>query len=181
MRLGAPRQNHVGTGMRRRPDARVLSESASNVNWMLGNGIDLSGLDNEFVDFAFSYIVLQHMPAPEFALRYIQEMLRVLKVGGVFLFQFNSVSAMTMNWKGRMAWEIVDFPWTLGFRGVSRGVASLLGLSPEMAGKSWRGASLDLAAVRKSIDAAGSAIEDLTGENTPMTWCRGSKLRSRKQ
>ncbi|MCU1343649.1 MAG: Methyltransferase type 12 [Candidatus Acidoferrum typicum] len=161
--------------------ARVLSESASNVNWMLGNGIDLSGLDNEFVDFAFSYIVLQHMPAPEFALRYIQEMLRVLKVGGVFLFQFNSVSAMTMNWKGRMAWEIVDFPWTLGFRGVSRGVASLLGLSPEMAGKSWRGASLDLAAVRKSIDAAGSAIEDLTGENTPMTWCRGSKLRSRKQ
>ena len=161
--------------------ARALFPDASNVEWTLGNGTDLSGVNTESVDFVFSYIVLQHMPAPEFALRYIWEMLRVLKVGGMFLFQFNSVPTMTMNWKGRLAWNIVDFPWTLGFRKVSRGVATLMGLSPEIAGKSWRGASLDIAAIRQSIDAAGGVVEDLTGVHTPMTWCSGSKLRSRTQ
>jgi len=161
--------------------ARALFPDAANVDWTLGNGNDLSGVDTESVDFVFSYIVLQHMPASEFALRYIREMLRVIKVGGMFLFQFNSVPAMTMNWKGRLAWNIVDFPWTFGFRRVSRGVATLMGLSPEIAGKSWRGASLDIAAIRQSIDAAGGLVEDLTGVHTPMTWCSGSKLRSLKQ
>jgi ubiquinone/menaquinone biosynthesis C-methylase UbiE len=161
--------------------ARALFPEASNVDWTLGNGTDLPGVDTESVDFVFSYIVLQHMPAPEFALRYIREMLRVLKVGGMFLFQFNSVPTMTMNWKGRLAWNIVDFPWTLGFRKVSRGVATLMGLSPEIAGKSWRGASLDIAAIRQSIETAGGVVEDLTGVHTPMTWCSGSKLRSRTQ
>ena len=155
--------------------AQVLLPEAANITWTLGNGGDLSGLQNESIDFVFSYIVLQHMPAPEFAFRYIREMLRVLKVGGVFLFQFNSVPIMTMNWKGRMAWKIVDFPWGLGFRGVSRGVATLMGLPPDIAGKSWRGASLDVAAVRNSIDGAGGEVQDMAGENTPMTWCSGLK------
>ena len=158
--------------------AQALYPGAANVAWTLGNGADLSGLKDESVDFVFSYIVLQHMPAPEFAFRYIREMLRVLKVGGIFLFQFNSVRTMTMNWKGRMAWKIVDFPWTLGFRGVSRRVATLLGLSPEIAGKSWRGASLNVAAVRNSIDAAGGVVQDMAGEDTPMTWCSGLKSRA---
>jgi ubiquinone/menaquinone biosynthesis C-methylase UbiE len=158
--------------------AKALFPEASNVDWILGNGMDLSGLGNEAVDFAFSYIVLQHMPEPEFALRYIREMLRVLKPGGMFLFQFNSVRTMTMNWKGRLAWKIVDFPWTLGLRQASRGVATLLGLSPEIAGKSWRGASLNVRTVRETIDTAGGTIEEVAGEETPMTWCRGLKSRA---
>ena len=157
--------------------ARALSPDASNIHWMLGNGTDLSGLGNEVVDFAFSYIVLQHMPAPQFALRYVREILRVLKVGGMFLFQFNSVPTMTMNWKGRMAWNIVDFPWMLGFRGVSRGLATIMGLSPDIAGKSWRGASLKIAEVREAIESAGGVVEELAGEDTPMTWCCGTKLK----
>jgi SAM-dependent methyltransferase len=144
----------------------------------LANGTDLSGLVDGSADFAFSYIVLQHMPEPSFAIRYIREMLRVLKPGGVFLFQFNSVRQMTMNWKGRVAWGIVDFPWALGFRRVSRSVASLMGLSPDMAGKSWRGASLDVKAVRETIESAGAVVKEMTGENTPMTWCCGLKSRT---
>jgi ubiquinone/menaquinone biosynthesis C-methylase UbiE len=155
--------------------AQILFPEATDVTWTLGNGNDLSGVGDESVDFVFSYIVLQHMPAPEFSLRYIREMLRVLRVGGIFLFQYNSVPTMTMNWKGRMAWKIVDFPWTLGFRGVSRGVAALMGLPPDIAGKSWRGASLDVAAVRNAIDTAGGVVQDMSGEATPMTWCSGLK------
>jgi SAM-dependent methyltransferase len=130
------------------------------------------------VDFAFSYIVLQHMPEPQFAHRYIREILRVLKPEGMFLFQFNSVPKMTMNWKGRIAWGIVDLPWALGFRQASRGVASLMGLSPEIAGKSWRGASLDVESVRQTVEIAGGTVKEMTGEKTPMTWCCGFKSRA---
>ncbi len=161
--------------------AKALFPGASNVDWILGNGTDLSGLADETVDFAFSYIVLQHMPEPEFAIRYVREMLRVLKPGGLFLFQFNSVPKMTMNWKGRLAWGMVDAPWTLGFRQVSRGVASLLGLSPDMAGKSWRGASLSVKMVRATVESTDSTVEEMTGENLPMTWCCGMKSRTSAQ
>jgi len=161
--------------------AKVLFPETSNIEWILGNGVDLSGLGDETVDFAFSYIVLQHLPEPVLALRYIREMLRVLKPGGIFSFQFNSVPTMTMNWKGRMAWRMVDFPWALGLRQTSRAVATLLGLSPEIAGKSWRGASLHVQAVRETIQRAGATVQELTGEDTPMTWCSGLRSRTKAQ
>jgi len=161
--------------------ARALFPEVSNIRWILGNGSDLSALADETVDFAFSYIVLQHMPEPKFAIRYIREMLRVLKPDGLFLFQFNSVPRMTMNWKGRLAWRIVDFPWALGFRRASRRVASLLGLPPDIAGKSWRGASLDVNAVRETVEMAGAEVREITGAETPMTWCCGLKLRKNVQ
>lgn len=161
--------------------ARTLNPDAANIAWTLANGSDLSDLPGESVDFAFSYIVLQHMPEPSFAIHYIREMLRVLKPGGIFLFQFNSVPQMTMNWKGRLAWGIVDFPWALGFRRVSRGVASIMGLSPDMAGKSWRGASLSVKAVRETIESSGATVKEMMGENTPMTWCCGLKSRTNAQ
>lgn len=161
--------------------AKVLLPEAGNVTWVLGNGTNLSGLGDESVDFAFTYIVLQHMPEPEFAYRDIREILRVLKPEGMFLFQFNSVPKMTMNWKGRLAWGIVDFPWALGFRRISRGVASLLGRSPGIAGKSWRGAALDVRSVRQTLQSAGATLLEMTGEETPMTWCRGLKSRANAQ
>lgn len=161
--------------------AKVLLPETSNIDWILGNGHDLSGLEDRTVDFAFSYIVLQHMPEPEFAFRYIREMLRVLKPGGMFLFQFNSVPKVTMNWKGRLVWRLVDFPWSLGFRQASRGVASLLGLPPDIAGKSWRGASIDVKAVREAVETAVAAVKEMTGEQTPMTWCCGLKSRAEAQ
>ncbi len=157
--------------------ARALLPGASNIEWVLSNGTDLHGLTDESVDFAFSYIVLQHMPEPVFAHRYMCEMLRVLRPGGLFLFQFNSVPQMTMNWKGRLAWGLVDLPWTLGFRRASQGIASLLGFSREMAGKSWRGASLSADSVRDTVQSSGGAVKKITGEKTPMTWCYGLKAR----
>jgi ubiquinone/menaquinone biosynthesis C-methylase UbiE len=161
--------------------AQVLYPEAPNINWTLGNGTDLASLPDQTVDFAFSYIVLQHMPDPAFALRYVQEMLRVLRPDGVFLFQFNSQRTMAMNWKGRAAWKIVDFPWSLGFRGVSRGVARLIGLSPEIAGKSWRGASIEVASVREAIVKSGGIVREIEGQDTPMTWCFGAKARTLNQ
>jgi hypothetical protein len=84
-----------------------------------------------------------------------------------------------MNWKGRMAWNIVDIPWSLGLRRTSQSMASLLGLSPEIAGKSWRGASLDVPTVRNAVREAGGELLEVTGEGTPMTWCCGVKAAKR--
>ena len=85
---------------------------------------------------------------------------------------------MTMNWKGRMAWRLVDLPWTIGLRQVSQGVASLLGLPIGIAGKSWRGVSLKVRRVRETIEMAGGAVAtEMNGEETPMTWCCGLEIR----
>ena len=157
--------------------AKALLPEASNIAWKLGNGSDLSEIPDQSVDFAFSYIVLQHMPTRELTLTYIREMLRVLKEGGVFLFQYNGLERPTMNWKGRLVWGAVDVFWSSGLIRASRFLASLFGLDPALAGKSWRGAALDVTTVHKAVQ-AGGGIEEVTGEGTPMAWCSGTKRRA---
>ncbi|HOP79774.1 MAG TPA: glycosyltransferase, partial [Armatimonadota bacterium] len=51
------------------------------------NGKDLSLFADEMFDFAFSFIVFQHIPFKEVVINYIREAHRVLKRGGVFKFQ----------------------------------------------------------------------------------------------
>ena len=72
-----------------------------NIHWVLGDGTNLSAIPSESVDFVFSYLVLQHLPTEDLAIAYVREMLRVLKQGGMLLFQFNGAKHPTMNWKGR--------------------------------------------------------------------------------
>lgn len=158
--------------------AKTLFPDANNIEWTLGNGSNLSPVSDCAVDFAFSYIVLHHMPSRDLALNYIREMLRVLKPGGRFLFQFSTLRTPTMNWKGRLIWRIVDIPWSLGFPRASRGLASLLRLPPEIAGKSWRGALLDVATVRSTAAEGAGAVDHITGEGTAMTWCDGVKIKA---
>jgi SAM-dependent methyltransferase len=147
-----------------------------NIRWVLGDGTSLSDIPSESVDFAFSYLVLQHLPAEVFATAYVREMLRVLKQGGLFLFQFNGAKHPTMNWKGRLAWGMLDTLWALKFKQVSRGAARRLGFDPETVGKNWRGARLDAGKVVQAVRAGGGSSVLITGEGTPMTWCRGLKL-----
>src|SRR5205809_863702 len=83
--------------------------------------------------------VLQHLPTPSLVLHYVSELLRVLRGGGLFLFQFNSNRKTTMNWKGRSAWSLVDALWNLRLNRLSRATATVLGFDPYIVGKSWRG------------------------------------------
>jgi len=147
-----------------------------NIQWVLGEGTNLSAIPSESVDFVFSYLVLQHLPAEDLAMAYVREMLRVLKRGGLLLFQFNSAKHPTMNWKGRLTWGTVDTLWALNLKHVSRAVARRLGVDPETVGKNWRGARLDADKVVEAVRAVGGSSVLITGEGTPMTWCRGLKL-----
>jgi ubiquinone/menaquinone biosynthesis C-methylase UbiE len=155
--------------------AQSYLPDAANIAWIQGNGVDLSCAETGTADFVFSYFVLQHLPDPPLAFRYVQEMIRVLKPGGLFLFQFNGETAPSMNWKGRAAWGLVDVPWKLGLRGTSRKIASRLGFDPELAGKSWRGASIETGRMAEVVRAAGALVNETKGEGTTRAWIGGTK------
>lgn len=154
---------------------KSLLRDRHNIIWAQGGGKDLTGVGDNSVDFVFSYLVLQHLPTQALVHHYVQEILRVLKEEGAFLFQFNGSRRPTMNWKGRAAWGIVDGLWTLRLNRLSQAIASVMGLDPRMGGKTWHGASVDAAAVVRTAKAAGGGIWGVMGENTPMTWCCGLK------
>ena len=104
--------------------AKQYLGSFSNIRWILSNGETLSDLQSASVDFVFSYLVLQHMPTKEIVFGSIREMLRILRPGGAFLFQFNGSHGPTMNWKGRAISGILDSM-------ASRGLNGRVGASPD--------------------------------------------------
>jgi ubiquinone/menaquinone biosynthesis C-methylase UbiE len=146
-----------------------------NVRWVLGDGTSLGEIEARSMDFAFSYLVLQHLPTQRLVLDAIREMLRVLKPGGLFLFQFNGAQRPTMNWKGRLIWGTIDLLWTFSLKRASQSTASWFHLDPEMAGKSWRGAAVEIQPVLQTLGSAGARHVQVTGEGTPMAWCWGTK------
>lgn len=159
---------------------REFHPQHTNIDWVLGDGAGLGEIPDGAVDFVFSYIVLHHMPAKELSLGYIREMLRVLRPGGVFQFHFHSQKTSSMNWKGRLAWGLIDrlHEPVLGMRleKWSHRLARGLGLDQDAAGRTWRGAVLDVREVLETAWAAGGAVREVTGWSTPHTWCLGAKL-----
>ena len=153
--------------------ARRIYTAQKNILWLRSNGVDLSSVVSGSMDFVFSYLVLQHLPEQALALQYIREMLRVLRPGGAFLFQFNGGFEPTMNWRGRLSWGIVDALWAARLGMLSRSVASALGLDPALAGKSWRGASIAVSSVVECVHGSSGTVREFSGENTPMAWCCG--------
>ncbi len=69
-----------------------------NANVFQNNGADLQVLDGLLpegkVDFAFSYIVFQHIPSAAVIHSYVREVFRFLKPGGLFKFQVQGCAVM---------------------------------------------------------------------------------------
>ena len=150
----------------------------SNITWAQASGVDLGAVATESMDFAFSYLVLQHLPNEGLACMYIRELLRILTPSGICLFQFNGTNAPSMNWKGRLGWGCVDTLWAIHLPMVSRFVAKQLGFDPEMAGRSWHGRALAIETVVETVNASGGTPLEIQGENTPMAWCCARKERN---
>ena len=66
------------------PNARIFQN----------NGLDLAVLGNVQVDFAFTYIVFQHIPSREVIYSYGREVNRLLRPGGLFKFQVQGDSSI---------------------------------------------------------------------------------------
>ncbi len=62
--------------------ARDLNPGCRNVEWLLGDGFELKGIEDGRGDVLVSQVVLQHIPDPAITLGYIREIGRVLRPGG---------------------------------------------------------------------------------------------------
>jgi ubiquinone/menaquinone biosynthesis C-methylase UbiE len=155
--------------------AREIHSGKQNILWIRTGGENLSFIADGSADFLFSYLVLQHLPDKKLMFSYIQEMIRVLRPGGAFLFQFNGSTKPTMNLWGRLAWGAIDALWSLNLFSLSRATASLLGFDPTVAGKSWRGAAIDASGIFSFVQSVGGEVREMPGEGTPMAWCCGVK------
>jgi ubiquinone/menaquinone biosynthesis C-methylase UbiE len=60
--------------------------------WIVGDGVSLSGVNDESVDYVLSFEVFEHIPSVQVIQRYFLEVLRVLKPGGAFQIQLRSAS-----------------------------------------------------------------------------------------
>ncbi len=67
--------------------ARELNRDP-NTHFLLTNGQDLSGIEDNSMDFCFSYLVFMHVPDPNIVWQYVAEVWRVLRPGGVFQLHF---------------------------------------------------------------------------------------------
>jgi ubiquinone/menaquinone biosynthesis C-methylase UbiE len=155
--------------------AKAYLRSFSNITWILSDGETLSGIESASVDFAFSYLVLQHMPTRKVVSSSIREMMRILRPGGAFLFQFNGSEQPTMNWKGRAISTILDGIASMGLQNASRCLATLFGIDPEMVGRTWRGAALTSAEIAEAVRSAQGSTEGFLDAGTPLAWCYGRK------
>ena len=161
--------------------ARRIHEGTKNIEWQLSNGEDLKPVTSGALDFVFSYLVLQHLPSETLVEHYVAEMFRVLRPGGTALFQYHGGSAKTMNWRGQAAWKVVDLFWAAGMPGLSRAVAKGFGGDPEIAGKTWRGASVAAEKIAGYVRAAGGEVREMTGQGTPIAWCCAVKAEGTPQ
>ncbi len=77
--------------------ARENTADLPNVDLVLGDGCTLAGLPDASYDFAFSFIVFQHIPAYSVMASYCRDVFRVLKPRGLFKFQVQGYTELTRN------------------------------------------------------------------------------------
>ena len=155
--------------------AKSYLKDSGNVRWVLTGGVELKGLESGSMDFVFSYLVLQHYPSAELIAGSIREMMRLLRPGGTFLFQFNGSQQATMNWKGRFVSATLDGLCSIGLKRIAQSCARFVGIDPEMIGKTWRGVVLRSGEVDRMVRSAGGLPAGFHGTDSPMAWCFGRK------
>jgi len=79
-----------------------------NAHVFQNNGTDLKVLKGVRVDFAFSFIVFQHIPSREVIYSYVREVYRLMRGGGLFKFQLQG-GELEPNPSGPDTWLGVHF------------------------------------------------------------------------
>jgi ubiquinone/menaquinone biosynthesis C-methylase UbiE len=77
--------------------ARELNGQIGNCSFVVNNSTDLRAFPNESFDFIYSARVLQHLPSQKVIEQYVSEFARVLKGGGLLVFQVPS--RMSLRWR----------------------------------------------------------------------------------
>ncbi|MBI1748148.1 MAG: class I SAM-dependent methyltransferase [Acidobacteria bacterium] len=77
--------------------ARIVLADRPNAQVYQNDGMDLSILGDVMFDFAFSFIVFQHVPSQEIVENYVQGVHRRLRPGALFKFQVQGFTALTRS------------------------------------------------------------------------------------
>jgi SAM-dependent methyltransferase len=119
------------------------------VDWRVGDGETLAGVDTASVDGVISHVVFQHLPDPAITYGYVEEMGRVLKPGG---------------WA---AFQVSDHPALHRREPLRRLLGRRLSGGPRGAGHpAWLGSAVDLDHLRAVAAEAGLSVERILGEGS---------------
>lgn len=80
--------------------ARELNTDSRGIEFIVGDGSTLRPIEDEAADLVLSFTVFQHIPKVSVIEGYIREVGRILKPGGVFVFQWNNTPG-SLRWAGR--------------------------------------------------------------------------------
>ena len=128
----------------------------ANVEWILGDGMSLAGIDAGVADAVVSHVVFQHIPDPQITLGYIREVGRVLRRGGVAVLQVSNDE------------QVHELKQPLSGR-----IRAALGRAPKgQAHAAWKGSAVDLEDVWVAAAEGGMALERVVGEGTQYTVLR---------
>ena len=151
--------------------ARGYKERAGirNVRFRQVSGQDLRGFPEESVDFCFSYIVFQHIPDIGAILNYVREMGRVLRPGGVALFQVNGFYRIKMPFERYLYWGICETGRLRRLNIKSRPCLRFGKLN------SWDGVPVSVAEVIGACQDGGLGELQFAGAGTQYMWVSGKR------
>lgn len=133
--------------------ARSHNPSLRNVDWIVGDGRSLAGVETAGADCCISFVVLQHIPDPEIQLAYVREMGRVLRPGGWAGFQISDLPAV--HAQRPLAWRVRDR------------IQALRGRLPHgWSHPAWRGSNLELDRLGEVAAESGMDVESVDGAGT---------------
>jgi SAM-dependent methyltransferase len=155
----APRFDHVtGVDISSEMIARAGElVTDHNVTFMVGDGDSLDAIPDASVDLVLSFTVFQHIPSIGVIEAYIRDVGRVLRPGGVFVFQWN-------NQGGSRAWQL------------RRRLLSSLqraGVRTERYGRhdaAFLGSRVPLSTIEAAAVEGGTTIEATKGTGTLFAW-----------
>jgi SAM-dependent methyltransferase len=136
---------------------RAANAELGNVTWVNGDGLTLTGVEDESVDGVFSFVVLQHVPTPEIVLGYVREMGRVLRPGGWCAFQVSNDPTVHKPQGGGK-------------------LRAMLGRGPRgQTHPAWLGTAVDPAELRATLDSVGLRAHTVLNEGTQFCLVHGIK------
>lgn len=129
--------------------ARELNEDRPNCRFVVNAAPDLEQFESGSFDFVYSSLVLQHMPSEEIVEKYVGEFLRVLRPGGLAVFQSLSHIPLALRLQPRR--RVYAFLRTLGLR--EQFLLMRMKLTPA------RGLAVPEATMRQFIERHGGTVE----------------------
>jgi len=133
--------------------AREHNSGLTQVEWIVGNGSSLAGVDDASADVCVSHVVFQHIPDPDVTLGYVRDIGRVLRPGGWAVFQVSNDPAVH---NGRS-----------GLRRVRDRAMALAGRGPRgQRNPAWMGSAVKLDELRAAVADGGMDVDKLSGEGT---------------